>query len=348
MRYLLNFTFILFCFVSFSQNGLPPHPKNYVCYKVNDQLNMDGKINEPAWLKAEWTDIFADIEGPSKPKPTHETRAKMLWDDTYLYLAAYLEEPHIWAMLKERESIIYYDNDFEVFIDPVPDNYHYAEIEVNAFGTIMDLLLARPYRNGVVPSFGWDCKGLLLGIDIQGTINNPTDKDTAWVVEMAIPLKSISDLVHKRYLPKAGDQWKINFSRVQWDTKIENGEYIKLKKPEHNWVWSPQWAINMHKPEYWGYLQFSDTEIGKGKEDFIPDPHWIEKMQLMAIFEAQRKYRSNEKSYTPKISELALPDYVEANSIVMEATSRQFTAWIKLKNTTLFVDNTGRLWQERD
>lgn len=43
-------------------------------------------------------------------------------------------------------SIIYQDNDFEVFLDPDGDNLMYYEVEVNAAGQVWDLLLVKPYR----------------------------------------------------------------------------------------------------------------------------------------------------------------------------------------------------------
>ncbi|MCF8371745.1 MAG: carbohydrate-binding family 9-like protein [Bacteroidales bacterium] len=346
MKHIILTVVCLLPFFVEGQQQIPPHPNNYVCYVAVDDIQIDGFLNENSWQAAQWTDNFMDIEGPAKEKPTYQTKVKILWDSEYLYLAAYLQETHIWATLTERESIIYFDNDFEIFIDPVPDNHHYAEIEINAFGTIMDLLLARPYRNYVVPSFGWDCKGLKKAIQIQGTINNPNERDTSWTIEMAIPLKSISDLVNLRVLPKAGDQWRINFSRVQWDTKIVEGKYVKVDSPEHNWVWSPQWAINMHRPEYWGYLQFSAIEVGKGKESFKPDPIWKEKMQIMAVYEAEEIFREEKGKYTSSLKDLSTPYFIDDSKIKIEAGSRQFTVFYDLGNSILMVDNTSKLWLE--
>src|ERR1700754_377483 len=69
----------------------------------------------------------------------------------------------------------------------------------------------------------------------------------------------------KTTVPQHGTIWRINFSRVEYDTKVENGQNVKLKDevtgrdlPEHNWVWSAQGVINMHYPERWGFLVFSD------------------------------------------------------------------------------------------
>ena len=37
-----------------------------------------------------------------------------------------------------------------------------------------------------------------------------------------------------------------------------------------NWVWSPQGEINMHIPEMWGQVQFSQITVGCGEEEFEP------------------------------------------------------------------------------
>ena len=93
---------------------------------------IDGDLKDAAWDAAPWTDAFVDIEGDKHPKPRFRTRMKMLWDDEALYIAAELEEPHIWATLKEHDSVIFHDNDFEVFLDPDGDNHLYGELELNA------------------------------------------------------------------------------------------------------------------------------------------------------------------------------------------------------------------------
>ena len=82
----------------------------------------------------------------------------MLWDDKYLYIGAAMVEPHVWATLTERDAVIYHDNDFEVFIDPDGDTHLYYEIEINALGTVWDLLLVRPYRDGGPAIDAWDVR----------------------------------------------------------------------------------------------------------------------------------------------------------------------------------------------
>ena len=95
----------------------------------------------------------------SKPKPRFRTRVKMLWDDEALYIAAEMEEPHVWATLTEHDSVIFHDNDFEVFLDPDGDNHLYGELELNALNTTWDLLLTKPYKDGGQAINAWEITG---------------------------------------------------------------------------------------------------------------------------------------------------------------------------------------------
>lgn len=62
--------------------------------------------------------------------------------------------------------------------------------------------------------------------------------------------------------PKNGAQWRINFSYVEWLVVVVDGKYQKvLGAPPRNWVWSSMWTINMHLPERWGYVQWSDAPV---------------------------------------------------------------------------------------
>lgn len=281
-----------------------PHPNGYVCYRAPAPPSLSGKIEGPAWDAAPWTEPFVDIEGDAKPKPTWETRVKMLWDDEYFYVAAKLVEPHIWATLTGHDSVIFRDNDFEVFIDPDADNHQYYEYEINAIGTDWDLRLVKPYRDGGPAVNEWEIPGLKKGVQIQGTINDPGDQDEWWGVELAFPWSVLAEFSKVPSPPRPGDQWRVNFSRVQWDVEVVDGKYSKIEgRPEHNWVWSPQHAINMHKPEFWGYVQFS--HMPPGTDDFHPDPDWETRMDLMHVYELQKAFKGEHGRWAGALHELS-------------------------------------------
>lgn len=220
---------------------------------------LDGRLDKYPWTACEWSEDFVDIEGDQKPAPRHRTRMKMFWADDGLYIGAELEEPHLWATLTEHDSVIFYDNDFEVFLDPDNDGLAYAELEINALNTTWDLLLIRPYREQGRGVDGWEIQGLRTAVHLDGTINNPNDIDRGWSVEIHIPWHAIWEISKGEVPPASGDRWKINFSRVQWHLDVLDGQYSKRPGlPEDNWVWSPQGVVDMHRPEKWGWIEFVD------------------------------------------------------------------------------------------
>ncbi len=235
----------------------PPGPRYYFCQHVRFPLQIDGRIIEAGWERAQWTELFVDIEGAAKPAPRYNTGVKMMWDQQYLYIGAVLEEPHLRASLTEHDSIIFNDNDFEVFIDPDGNTRDYYEFEINALNTIFDLFLPRTYDEGGRADHDWNCEGLKTAVEIMGTLNDPSDRDHGWSLEMAIPWAALVPHANVPAPPLPGHVWRINFSRVQWQFTVADGAYETLPDtPEDNWVWSPQGLINMHKPEKWGYVEF--------------------------------------------------------------------------------------------
>lgn len=242
----------------------PIPPAHYTCYRAAAPITADGKLDEASWSLAPWSADFRDIEGDAKPKPPLRTRFKMLWDDQYLYVAAELEDPHVWAYLTAHDSVIFRDNDFEIFIDPDGDTLNYYEFEMNARNTTWDLRLDKPYSQGGQAIDSWEIAGLKSGVFVKGTLNNPKDKDQGWTLEVAFPWKALREFSRQAAPPRHLDSWRMNFSRVEWDTEAVDGKYLKLPgRDEHNWVWSPQGVINMHVPERWGFVDFRNEPAGQ-------------------------------------------------------------------------------------
>jgi hypothetical protein len=305
-------------------------PRSYVAYRTEGALKIDGKLDESSWQKAKETEAFEDISGAGFAEPKYKTTAKMLWDDDFLYVGAILEEPNIDAKLTQRDTIIYYDNDFEVFIDPDTDGHNYFEIEVNAKNVLFDLMLDKPYRVGGDFFLQWDCPGIQSAIHIDGTLNNPKDTDKFWSVEMAIPRQALT--LSFNNLLKAGNTWRINFSRVEW-----------LKKPEENWVWNATGRIDMHMPERWGYMYLSGKTVGA--QDEMKYPHDMNVYKNMwAVFYAQQDSYNETKKYKT-LAELGL-----ANAgLTFEATSAsyQIRAEVPAEGMVYILNNEGRFWKEK-
>jgi hypothetical protein len=328
-------------------------PLGYVCYRAPGPITIDGKLDEPAWLAAPWSEAFVDIEGDRKPRPRYRTRMKMLWDDECLYIGAELEEPHVWATLTEHDSVIFNDNDFEVFLDPDGDSHLYAELELNALNTTWDLLLNMPYKDKGHAVNAWEILGLRTAVHIDGTLNDPRDVDRGWSLEIAWPWKGLKELTKWPVPPRDGDQWRINFSRVQWDLEVVDGKYRKIAgRREHNWVWSPQGVIDMHRPERWGYLQFSTGKPGTVK--LRPDPAGPVRHLLHQIYYAQRNYREKHQRWAPDLGTLGLEGLRHpslAGPPALETTNSLFEAHATLrlpegKKQRWRIRSDAKIWAE--
>ncbi len=329
------------------------NPEKYVAHRSITSLQVDGKLDEESWQKASWTKDFVDIEGDFAPTPPyHQTRIKMLWDDTYLYIGAEIIEPDVWATYTDRDAVIFHENDFEVFIDPDGDSHNYYELEINALGTIWDLILLKPYRDGGPALNAWDIAGLKSGVHVYGTLNDPSDKDEKWTVELAFPWKMLKEAARPNRRPVDGEQWRMNFSRVHWKIKAENGVYVKeidpatgKTYPEYNWVWSEQGKIAMHQPETWGYVQFSEVRVGKKRVPFNSLPIASTKWSMYQFYYAQRAYFEATGAYAKTIEDLnlgAAHQQLLSSFLSITVSPVSFDAVYRQGKTTLSIDQEGK------
>lgn len=326
-------------------------PRSYIAENTLENISIDGKMTESAWQTTSWSSDFIDIEGTKKP--TYNTKFKMLWDQQYIYFFAKIEEPHIWATLKQKDTIIFYNNDIEIFLDPDGDTHNYYEFEINALNTIWDLYLSKPYRNNGHVTDAWDFKGIKTAIHCNGTLNNSKDIDQGWTVEVAIPWSFTTAPGGTTKVPE-NEYWRINFSRVNWDFDLDNGTYSRKKDsngnflPEYNWVWSPQGVINMHEPEHWGYVYFNKGT--KTTKFNIPDDEHI-KWYLYKLYRNVKT--KNDREWLSIHGELQKkPILIQGKPVVavLEKNNFGFNIWAKspFTNNRLIIHTDGKFTTDHD
>jgi hypothetical protein len=291
---------------------------------------IDGRLDDRAWFTTEWTHDFVDIEGDTRPRPRFRTRVKMLWDAQFFYVAAELDEPHVWATLTKHDSVIFHDNDFEVFIDPDGDNHAYYELEINALNTEWDLFLPVPYRDGGKARDDWEIPGLKTAVHVNGTLNDPTDRDTGWSVELAIPWAVLGEHARRPAPPRPGDRWRVNFSRVEWRTTVAGKTTTKVPgAKEDNWVWSPQGVVDMHRPERWGYVEFR-TDV-HDRTYFRTDPTLAVRDFLMSVYYAEQTHWREHKAFAASIPALTPPPGVGPLSVRLLDGGKGFEASVVIE-----------------
>ncbi|MEM2185816.1 MAG: carbohydrate-binding family 9-like protein [Thermofilaceae archaeon] len=258
----------------------------YTVYRRVDPIAIDGRLIERSWRLAPRTSRFVDLV--SGRRTLFDTYAAMLWDDEYLYIGFWVEEPFVTARFTERDSPIYEDNDVEIFI---AGRDAYYELEINAMGTIYEVLFIwedsyeksgynlvpelRRDAPGVKPFHGvgfkhprgarigywnWDLPGLKWGVYVDGTLNDNSDRDRGWMVEVAIPWSGLQLLAmpeSKPLPPEEGDVWRINLFRFN--------QYREAPPAEDSsgWAWAPHYVWDSHIPECFPYVRFSRKTVDK-------------------------------------------------------------------------------------
>ncbi len=213
-------------------------------YRSEGSLTPDGKLDEVSWGKTEGTGALGNLAGDKTVKP--ETNVKMLWDDRYLYIAFICEDADVWTSYTKRDDPLYREETTEVMIDADGSKSTYYELQVNAANAVYDAYFPERRKNMDIK---WDSK-LKSGVQVEGTLNKREDRDTRYVVEMAVPFTEIKDAPNLP--PKPGDQWRINFYRMERPQK--RGTLAAM--------WSPTLVGDFHTLGRFGTITFSDKPAG--------------------------------------------------------------------------------------
>lgn len=222
--------------------GQPGWPRVYEIARTAGPLQIDGRLDEPAWSAAAEAGSFCFPwwkQGHREP-----TAAKLLWDDQNLYVAFRCSDAHIWGENTERDSPVYQDDCVEVFTSPNPDQpQQYFNIEMNVKGAYLDFY----HPGGPATREEWNPAGIRIATTVQGTLNNDGDTDDHWILEAAIPLASFS-AVAKHTPPQPGDMWRMNLNRLGGKTN-----------PQHSqWSAGDPQKLSFHAPPYFGRVIFVD------------------------------------------------------------------------------------------
>jgi hypothetical protein len=226
--------------------------RTYEIPYVEEEPLIDGEITEDVWNLAPWTEPFVIFYDGSEPKQT--TRAKLLWDDEYIYFAFAGDDPDVWSTMTERDEPLFKEEVYEIFIDPDGDLEDYLEIEVNPLNTIFDLILTKAYKDGGEPVPEWDAADMSTAVSIDGTLNDPTDTDEAWYCEVALAFSEVEPYANGMSTPpENGDSWRVNLYRGENSRTPE-----EIEEPQ---AWNQtKREGGFHVPEKFGVVIFVGKE----------------------------------------------------------------------------------------
>ncbi len=231
---------------------------------------VDGVLDEAGWAHAEPTRAFTIYYDESSTR--YHTAAQLLWDEHYLYVAFTMTDRDVWGettVWKPGDPCLCREEVAEVFIDPDGDGKQYIEIEVNPLGAVMDLVMNRSFAEGGTADFEWTFSGLLVGIGVEGTLNDRSDSDAFWFCELGIPFEELAfSAPDMSFPPNDGDEWRLNLYRYEYD---RTGDY-------HNELsaWSPTDNRGFHAPDKFSRITFSTepaAAVGVNDETrMVPEP----------------------------------------------------------------------------
>ncbi|GAB1597901.1 uncharacterized protein LOC115210583 [Argonauta hians] len=290
-------------------------PRTYVVQHLRSEtIEIDGIIDDIAWEHVPWSEKFVDLQGRKGHEPILNTRFKLRWDDNNLYMAAIIQDTHVWANRTDHDSDVFNDNAFELLLDTDRSFHKYKEIGVNAFSTVWDALLTKPYIDGGEALSNWDSR-VRVGVHSDGEINNPNNQGDFWSVEMSLPFSQLlAGSVKTDTKPHHMEIWYANLARSHIPASAHGDHYHPIPNIRPKWwSWNPTGAYSLHLPNRWGLIQFR-TDSNRSStildDQFIPDEYRIAYHTLGVIFEALHKYHALFGSYVNDITQLDLPPYI--------------------------------------
>lgn len=261
---------------------------DYLCHKTEGNILIDGDLSKKAWQNADLSLRFIDVIDGAPA--LYDTRAALKWNDDYLYIGFWCEEPYPRAHITKRDSPLWLENAVEIMIDG-GDTYY--ELQVNAINNIYEALyiwqdayrrdpryIAEPafdvYQNDATVFGGnhdrndecfwrgshprgkrwaflnWDFPGLQTVVKIDGELNNDMTASRGFNVELALAWDGMKWLAGGRPLPpRIGDIWRIFLGRCE---KLRIGG----KEVSAFWAWDKIGTNDNHCPEKFTRIEFAE------------------------------------------------------------------------------------------
>ncbi len=206
-----------------------------ICPRAQQKIAIDGKL-EQAWRSG----AAMRLDDPADVADPNGIEIFTLWDEQYLYVAFEVSDRQLVGYQYERDhKALYKDDMIEVLLDPRQDRtdqwleddivYH-----INTLGQVKD---DRGTPEGVSDAT-WDSRAL-FAVHLDGTINDSTDSDRGYCVELAIPWEEIGKE------PENGTRLGINFAAGDAEGP-----------DEHLWDW--RGAHPFRQPTVYGTLILTD------------------------------------------------------------------------------------------
>ncbi|MBN2270604.1 MAG: carbohydrate-binding family 9-like protein [Sedimentisphaerales bacterium] len=208
--------------------------------RQTEDFVISGRGEASAWTKADWEPLhLRNTDGHQ-----YETRIKMLYSRSGLYVLMEAEDRTITATMNEDFLDLWNEDVFEFFLWPDERYPVYFEYEISPLGFELPIL---------IPNFGGEFLGwrpwhyeekrkTQKAISVLGGPKHPDASVTGWKAEVFVPYDLLRPL--RNVPPKPKTQWRANFYRVDYD-----------EGKTTSWDWARVGA-SFHEFEKFGTLVF--------------------------------------------------------------------------------------------
>lgn len=151
--------------------GRQPTMPEYECGRAASPIAVDGRGDEEAWRRAPTIETFAAhwLDRPARSR----TRARLVWDDDYLYFFADMDDVDLYADRTEHDDKIWLNDVFELFFKPSENELGYYEFQVNAANATLDTYLPSRGSGGYDRWVKADPFEFDSAVALRGTLRRP-------------------------------------------------------------------------------------------------------------------------------------------------------------------------------
>ena len=227
MKYWYFFFMVAFCAGGYAQNDsiIPfddAYKRVYNVTKVTDGSRpvIDGRLDDDFWTKhGEWTDRFVQVSPFERTISASPTRAKVLYDNKYIYVGVYCRD----AFPEQMNRFVGNRDENSVgdLISVAFDTYHdfraASEFNINIGGNRTDLIVTDKLTVNLSWNAVWEGRT---------HVNMP---DSSWTAELRIPFNQL------RYNQVSdSDIWGLHIRRIiRRNNEVQNWSLIPLKNNGH-------------------------------------------------------------------------------------------------------------------
>jgi len=228
----------------------PEHPPTYTIYHSKGSIDIDGHLAEKEWQHSPTID-FQMPWSDTKVEGSQSTVARLLWDATYLYIAYECLDPYLDSEVTQHDGPVYKEDAVEIFATPnAGDLSAYFGYEMNINGALLDYIAfggGSEWTENIHPT--WQSEGVKIATSYIGTLNDHSDQDQSWILEIAIPLANFRHL-NGQIPPRDGDRWRAGLNR----TSGHQGQFAL-------WADTHQPKPSFHHSIHFGELIFSEKNV---------------------------------------------------------------------------------------